>query len=53
MAKFEIGEMVLTTKGIGWIELINKTSEFTHYLIRLSHDHGIYYFNDKQVFKCE
>ena len=48
---FEAGEMVRTIKGIGWIEVINPSNGKTQYLVRLSSDHGIYWFSEGQVFK--
>ena len=48
---FEVGEMVRTLKGIGWIEVINTFNTSMQYLVRLSHDKGTYWFSESQVFK--
>ena len=53
MNKFEIGELVRTIKGIGWIEVIKPTDTDIQYSIRLSYDKGIYWFTKDQVFKYE
>ena len=48
---FEIGEMVRTLKGVGWIEVINTFNTSMQYLVRLSYDKGSYWFPESQVFK--
>ena len=53
MNKFEIGEMVRTIKGIGWVEVIMPNGNDIHYSVRLSHNNGIYWFTRSQVFKYE
>ena len=53
MNKLEIGDKVWTVKGVGWIEVINPTSSGIHYLVKLTGNHGSYYFTQDQVFKYE
>ena len=53
MSKFEIGDIVRTTKGIGWIEVILPTDTDVQYSVKLSHDKGIYWFTQSQVFEYE
>ena len=48
--KFEVGELVRTLKGLGVIELIKKSDNGYHYLVKLEGDRGSYFFTDKQVF---
>ena len=48
---FELGEMVRTLKGIGWIDMIVPTDHGIQYSVKLSGDHGTYMFCEDQVFK--
>ena len=48
--KFEIGDLIITVKGLGTVELIQKVDKGYHYLVKLEGDRGSYFFTDEQVF---